>query len=66
MTVIMIKLTFTFELDSMERMLIQTELIAMAGDHESYKISTIENTLIRALICANANGLEKVCDCILA
>lgn len=32
--------TFTVELDSMERMLIQMELTVMAGDHESYRIST--------------------------
>lgn len=35
--------TFTVELDSMERMLIQIELTVMAGDHESYKISTKYN-----------------------
>ena len=32
--------TFAVELDSMERMLIQIELTVIAGDHESYKIST--------------------------
>ena len=31
--------TFSCELDSMERMLMQTELTVMAGDHESYRIS---------------------------
>lgn len=31
--------TFTVELDSIERMLIQIELTVMAGDHESYRIS---------------------------
>ena len=30
-----LKQTFTFELDNMESMLIQTELTVMAGDHES-------------------------------
>lgn len=33
-------LTFTVELDNMERMLIQMELRVIAGDHESYKMST--------------------------
>ena len=32
--------TLTVELDSMERMLIQMELTVIAGDQESYKIST--------------------------
>lgn len=31
--------TFTVELDSIERMLIQIELTVMAGDQESYRIS---------------------------
>lgn len=31
--------TFTVELDNMDRMLIQTELTVIAGDHESYNIS---------------------------
>ena len=31
--------TFAGELDSMERMLMQTELTVIAGDHESYRIS---------------------------
>jgi phosphopantetheine adenylyltransferase len=31
--------TFSVELESMERMLMQIELTVMAGDHESYKIS---------------------------
>lgn len=32
--------TFSVELESMERMLMQIELTVMAGDHESYRIST--------------------------
>lgn len=31
--------TFTVELESIERMLMQIELTVMAGDHESYSIS---------------------------
>ena len=31
--------TFSVELDNMERMLMQTELTVIAGDHESYNIS---------------------------
>lgn len=32
--------TFSVELESMERMLMQIELTVIAGDHESYSIST--------------------------
>lgn len=32
--------TLAGELDSMERMLMQIEPTVMAGDHESYRIST--------------------------
>ena len=35
--------TFVVELESMERMLIQMELTVIAGDHESYNISTEKN-----------------------
>lgn len=31
--------TFAGELDNMDRMLMQTELTVIAGDHDSYKIS---------------------------
>lgn len=34
--------TFAGELDNMDKMLIQTELTVIAGDHESYNISADE------------------------
>jgi hypothetical protein len=37
-------ITFDGELDSMDNMLIQTELTVMAGDHESYSISAHKRT----------------------
>jgi hypothetical protein len=36
--------TFDGELDSMDKMLIQTELTVIAGDHESYSISAHKRT----------------------
>lgn len=33
------KATFAGELESIDKMLIQTELTVIAGDHESYNIS---------------------------
>lgn len=40
--------TFSVELDSIERMLMQIELTVMAGDHESYRISAndIQNQIL--------------------
>lgn len=37
------KQTLAVELDSIERMLMQTEPTVIAGDHESYRISTRTN-----------------------
>jgi hypothetical protein len=37
-------ITFAGELDSMDKMLIQTELTVIAGDHESYSISAHKRT----------------------
>lgn len=52
--------TFIVELDSMERMLIQMELTVMAGDHESYKISTQNNktALISEVQMQNVTNLD--------
>ena len=36
--------TFAGELDNMDKMLIQTELTVIAGDHESYSISAHKRT----------------------
>lgn len=43
-------ITFTVELDSMDRMLMQIELTVIAGDHESYKISDRNKVVINLLL----------------
>lgn len=43
--------TFEGALDNIERMLIQTELTVIAGDHESYKISaSIDSTREKLMV----------------
>lgn len=42
--------TFAGELDSIERMLMQTEFTVIAGDHESYRISDKPTTQLFSLI----------------
>ena len=39
-----IGVTFAGELDSIDKMLIQTELTVIAGDHESYSISAYKRS----------------------